>query len=1386
MIFKIIKNTVISGLLLFYSVPIYSQNQDFRFTHLTTDDGLSQSNVTCILQDSKGFMWFGTFNGLNRYDGYEFEVFHYHPNDAQSVSHNYISALFEDHNGYLWVGTSDGLNRYDRQTNRFKSYKHQKGNPNSISDNQIETIFEDSKGRLWIGTRNGGLELFNPENESFIHYFHDENDKKSLSSNFIRVLFEDSDGNLWIAHGDGAIDIFNENLHEFVHLSIDGKKLTDSRISAIVESPDKNIWIGTQGDGLYRLNYENGNARQIAHYLQHSANENGINSNIVLCLMIDHQNKLWIGTEDNGINILDLKTNTFQYCKHDPFNQSSLNHNSIWSIYEDRAGTIWIGTYAYGINLLTGRKSYFQHYKHHPGNDNCLSHDMVNAFVEDEDGNLWIATDGGGLDCFERRNNRFVQYNRQNSNIGTDVIVSLFEDSRGRLWVGTWADGLYQFDKKSNTFIRHITENDGLASNRILNISEDKDGGLWLSTFWGGLTYFNIDNGMTKVYKKNNSGLSDNDVRVTIQDFDGNLWIGTDVGVDFLNLATKSFISYKHNDQDENNLSSGFVHTIIQTGDSTIWIGTTSGLNKFDRKTQTFVYYNTANGLPDDEIKCIIEDKDDILWLSTNRGISLFDTKSGKFKNYDVSDGLQGNEFNARSGIKTARDEIIFGGNNGFNIFLPDNLKNNAYIPPVIITDFKIFNKPVPIGGKNSPLQKHISATQRLTLSYRDAVFSLEFVALNYISPEKNQYAYMMQGFESNWNYVKSTRTATYTNLDPGDYIFRVKGSNNDGIWNEAGVSLKIKIDPPFWKTWWAYLIEALLALAIIGFVLNYFISRQRLRNALKMEQLELEKMYELDQMKTQFFANISHEFHSPLTLILSPLEKLITSRKTDDKTQNSLKLIHHNAQRLQRMTNQLKDFQKIETGDLHLSLSKGNIIHFIEEIVYSFRDYAIDHYIRFQFRAEQGDVIAWFDPDKLDKIIYNLLSNAFKFTPDEGAITVAVSILSSEMLTKLDQVKDRAARYIEISVQDSGIGIPEDKIEHIFQRYYRVEDDDGHRYEGSGIGLAFVYELVKLYGGEIAVSSKEGHGAKFTVQIPIDEQYLEENQLVGEFNVAPFEISTSQNLPATDLKEFETSELAKQETPVKDIPIILLVEDDKEIRKYIKNSLESKYRVICAEDGLEGFNKAVKIIPDLIICDIKMPEISGTQLCKKVRQDEKTSHIPVVLLTAYSEHEYKIEGLIRGADAYLTKPFSIDVLEAQISNLLESRRQLKEKFSREILLEPKKVAIQDIDEKFLQRVMETIEKHIADDKFNAEILSKKVGMSRMQLYRKLRGLTDQTVHEFIRSIRLKRAVQLLEQKRMTITEVAYEVGFNDLTYFARCFRKQYQKSPSEYIAKKN
>lgn len=1371
-------------LLLLLSLPGYPQQLNFRFTHLTTDHGLSQSNITSILQDRKGFLWFGTFNGLNRYNGYEFEIFNYAHHDSASISHNYISSLIEDRHGDLWVGTGDGLNRFDDATNRFVCYKNRPDDPGSIADNQIESLLEDSRGRLWIGTRDSGLDRFDPATQSFRHHVHDKDDPGSLSSNRIEKLFEDSAGNLWIAHRDGSIDIFPGTAGAAAAFSVQREKLTGFPITAIVETAGRHIWIGTQGDGLYRVQYENGRLRTVAHYANTPERPSRISSNIVLCLMVENEQRLWIGTEDDGINILNIDSGRFDYVRHEPLNQSSLNHDSIWQIYRDRTGNIWIGTYAYGINLLSGNKSFIHHYYHQTGNEQSLSHNMVNAFWEEANGDIWIATDGGGINLFDRNRNTFTHYNRQNTNIDTDVFVSLHKDRNGRLWAGSWTNGLYRFDPAARRFTRYTAAAHGLGSNRILHIREDRVSGLWLATFYGGLTYFDPDRQTVTVYNTENSGLSDDYTRVVLQDHAGNLWIGTDSGVDYFNPRSGRFTNFRHDVNDTSSLSKGFVHSIIQTGDSAVWIGTTGGLNRFDPATGRFIHYSIETGLPNNEIKCIIEDQEGSLWVSTNKGISRFNRAAGTFKNYDISDGLQGNEFNVRSGWKTRAGEMIFGGNNGFNIFDPADLRRNDAVPPVLLTELKVFNQAVEIGGSDHLLDKHISETGAITLAHWQTVFSIGYVALNYVSPEKNQYAYMLEGFESDWNEVGGERTATYTNLDPGDYVFRVKASNNDGLWNQNGAALSITVNPPFWKTWWAYLLMTLLALGAVYLVINYFVSRQRLENALKIEHLELEKMYELDRIKTQFFSNISHEFYAPLTLILGPLERLIASQQRNRKIQESLKLIQRSAKRLQRMTNQLKQFQQLESGDMQLRLARGDMMLFIRDIVQSFQDHAIDRRIDYRFQAAQARFTTWFDADKLDKIIYNLLSNAFKYTPDGGSITVDAAVVHAGQDDGAAPRDDAPGQYVEITVRDSGIGIPEDQLARIFDRHYRVARANDAQQRGSGIGLAFVLELVKLYQGDIAVESAEGKGTQFTVQIPVDEQFLEERQLVSEFSIADSETYDSDEFAG--IEDIGSGNGGAAELPQHDMPVILIVEDDAETRRFIKDALQRKYRIFSAPNGAEGIRMATQLVPDLVISDVKMPEIGGIELCNRLKEDEKTSHIPVILLTAYTAREYKLEGLSRGADAYLLKPFSIDELEVQIVNLLQTRKKLKEKYCRQLLLEPARVEIEDMDEKFLQRVIAAIEQRISDRELNAESLSQEIGMSRMQLYRKLRGLTNLTVHEFIRTIRLKRAAQLLQGKRMTITEVAYEVGFNDLTYFARCFRKHFHKSPSEYVSARN
>ncbi len=1369
-------------ILILLPYPGYSQSGGLRFTHLTCNEGLSHSNITDIIQDKQGFMWFGTFNGLNRYDGYTFKTFRFHPGKDGGISHNYISSLESDHNGDLWVGTGDGLNFFDHETHHFTIFQHDKNNPKSLADNQIEALLEDQKGQLWIGTRNAGLERFDREKSAFIHFPGRPNDKNTVNSDFIRVLFEDRNGNVWIGHSNGAIDVYDNEAKHFHNLLLNNKKLTDSRIHTITQSPDGDIWVGTQGDGLYRLTQNREKIKLITHFTKSA---NNLNSNIILSLHIVNDTTLWIGTEDNGLYLLNLITMKFSHYQHDPYDDSSLSDNSIWTIYSDETKNIWLGTFAYGINLLSKRKSSFQHYQYHHGDSKSLSNNLVNTIVEDSLGNLWIGTDGGGLNYFDRKSGDFTVYNTKNSSLISDVIVSLFMDKNNHLWIGSWSDGLYRYDREDDIFLRYSKEKDGLGSNRIMQIISSKNGGFWLCSFWGGLTYFNPELDEAKVYRVENSGLSDNNVRAVLEDYDGILWIGSDIGLDRFDPTSQSFQQFSFKANSKEKINKGFIHCITQTSDSIIWIGTTSGLNKLNPHTLEITRYTDTNVFLRNEIKSITEDAEGFLWISSNNGIARFDPGKIKIINYDVSDGLQSNEFNTKSALLTSNNELVLGGNQGFNIFKPDDLKINPAIPPVIITDFKLFNKSVSIDDNNDLLAKHISSLDHITLSWKHSVFSFDFVSLNYLSPEKNRYSYIMEGFETSWNSSSSSRTATYTNLDPGNYVFRVKASNNDGVWNEKGTSIGISITPPFWKTWWAYCIEILLSVVLILLIANYYSSRRRLQNALKLEHLELEKLFELDQSKSRFFSNISHEFHSPMTLILDPVKKLISLTKQDSTVQKSLLLIQRNAQRLHRMINQLRDFQKIESGDFPLRLSRGDICLFIGETVNAFREHAINHQIDLVYSPEQNKTVTWFDPDKLDKIIYNLLSNAFKFTPDGGKISVTTSIHSFKKNEKQSDNQNKPGKSIEIKIQDNGIGISEDNIKNIFRPYYQIHEKEYTSLQktGSGIGLSFVQELVKAYGGQIKVNSEKNRGTEFTINIPLDERYLEENQLVGTFIRGNPENIYTNVLPDDHHSHIVNSEEISGNRD--DIPVVLLVDDDKEIHDYIRNSLEEKYRFLCASNGNDGIKNAESHIPDLIISDVKMPQMNGIKMCDILKGAEKTSHIPIIMLTAHASPDIKIAGLHKGADAYLQKPFNIDILEAQINNLLQSRKKLREKFSHNFLLEPDKIKVEQIDEKFLKRIIKIVEKNIDNFDFNAEIFSKEACMSRMQLYRKLRSITNQTVHEFIHSIRLKRAVQLLEDGQMTITEIAYAVGYNDLSYFARCFRKQYSKSPSEFISKK-
>jgi ligand-binding sensor domain-containing protein/signal transduction histidine kinase len=808
--------------------------QRLKFKHLTTEDGLSQSTIACILQDSKGFIWFGTQDGLNKYDGHKFTIYRHDPKDSTSIGGNSIFTIIEDSKNNLWIGTEGGLDLYNRSENIFYHYKYEENNPNSLSNNEIYYIFEDSQKNLWIGTNGGGLNLLDRENERFICYKHDENNPNSLSSNDIYTIFEDSRKNLWIGSWHGDLDLFNTENNTFHHYYYKNKKLSDNIIRDIMEDKDGNILIGTHGDGLYKMFLTKNGEYKFSRYIHNSKNINSLSGNAVFTVLEDSQGRLWIGTENEGLNLYNRENNKFVHYKTDVFDNKSISHNSIWSLYEDKTGNIWIGTFAGGINMIPRYGGYFNHYKLIPGKKGSLSNNAVTSFFEDSKNNFWVGTDGGGLNLFNREKGTFIHYDTHNSNIASDAILSIYEDSKGNLWIGTWGGGLNLFDRKNGKFIQYTKESHQLSENNIFSILEDKNEVLWVGVHWGGISYFDRNLNRFINYTPRNSALIDDRVRVIIEDKYGYLWVGSDLGISVFDPKMKTFATYCHDEDKEKSISKGRVMSIIETDDSTLWIGTTGGLNKFNRKLQNFTSYQVKDGLPNDAIKGIIEDENGCLWLSTNRGLSRLNPKTGIFKNYDVSDGLQANEFYQCSYYKSNEGELFFGGVNGFSLFNPKDIINNPYIPPIVITGFQIFNKSVKI-SKNSPLKTHISEAKSIRLSYKHSVLTFEFTALNYISSDKNQYRYKLEGFDQDWNYVGSKNNATYTNLDPGEYIFKVKGSNNDGIWNEQGTSIKIIITPPFWKTWW---FQILLFMTIIMAIFS--VHKIRVRN-IETQRRELE-----------------------------------------------------------------------------------------------------------------------------------------------------------------------------------------------------------------------------------------------------------------------------------------------------------------------------------------------------------------------------------------------------------------------------------------------------------------------------------------------------------------------------------------------------------------
>ncbi len=1359
-----------------------AQAPRLKFKHITNEEGLSNSTIEIIFQDHRGFMWFGTRDGLNRFDGYQMVVYKNDPNNVASISDGYITYIYEDRNKTLWIGTINGLNRFDPAKNTFTRFQHSAANRASLSSNHITCISEDKKGRLWITTLGGGINLFNPAANTFMAFRHHAVNPNSLNNDNVNFLLEDSRENCWVGTADG-LQLFDRETQHFtpVPIAVNENSPQNYSIRVIKEYKPGSLLLGTSDNGLILFNSQLNTFRQYQHTITDASS---LSSNLIRSILVSRYGTIWTGSVNGGLDLFDPVSGRFFNYQNKPDDPLSLSQRTVSALFEDNQGNMWIGTHRGGINLYMPNTEKFTLYRQEP-NNNSLSYNDVKTFCEDRDGNIWIGTDGGGLNVFNPKKNSFIHYKYDPFNattIGSNEVLDIMEDSEGAIWVGTWGGGISLYNKGTNNFTRFVnipSRTESISSSYTQKIFEDSKKNLWVATYFGGLNLFNRKTRQfTRVTqgRNNQSTLQGNNIVSINEDAEGNIWIGTDDGgLNCLNSATGEFTHYFNNEEKKPDL-----RVIFTDSKGRLWVGQ-KGLYLFKPQQNKFVLYTTKAGLGDEFIKGITEDSQGNFWIATSNGITQFNPQSFAFRKYNTADGLQGLEFEANAFLKTKNGQMLFGGVNGFNIFYPQHITINTFVPPVYVTDFRLYDKKIAPAENGSPLQKDISLTGKITLVYRQSTFSFGFAALNYTASENNQYAYMLENWDKNWIDAGKEKKAAYTNVSPGHYVFRVKASNNDGVWNDTGTSIDVIITPPFWATWWFRL------LVIVGIASGILLA-YRFKRKLEIQKLEEQQKEEMHQSQLQFFTNISHEFRTPLSLILGPLEKL---QKEDASPvyHNYYKVMYRNASRLMSLINELMDFRKSESGVLKLHVMPGNVDLFFQEIAEEFSELALQKNIEFTIHRNHKTAEIWFDRQILEKIIINLLSNSFKYTETGGNISVETldSIdgftpsFENELIIRSGY---KGKKYIYFKVTDNGIGISKDSIDHLFERYYKVSES----HLGSGIGLAFVKSLTALHKGSIYVFSERNKGTEIIIGIPCARDDYEKNERWPE-KITNDKSQEPKERHNVNLESIHTH-YDHQPSPEQHLlpgtdqnqSLILIVDDNEELRHFLRESLEPHYKIIEAADGQEGFIKAKETSPDCIISDIMMPVMNGVEFCRLVKDNIDTSHIPFIMLTAKEALESKIEGTQSGADCYFSKPLSMELLELTIRNMLRQRQKLKERYLNDQYAEAKDLVNSAKDKQFITTLIETIELHISDPDMDIDYICTKIGMSRTKLYNKIKSLTGQSIGEFIRTIRLKKAAQIMTHQDIPITEVMVHVGIQTQSYFTKAFKQEFGKTPTQFL----
>jgi signal transduction histidine kinase/ligand-binding sensor domain-containing protein/CheY-like chemotaxis protein/AraC-like DNA-binding protein len=1366
--------------LFFICTFLKAQNNQFQFSHININNGLSHNDVTCIFKDNNGFMWFGTLSGLNRYDGYKFKIFKHSASDTTSLDDDYIVSISEGPENKLWIETRNGFDIYDPATEKFSHNIRGYLRSIAIPDQFITVLKKDRSGNFWFLHRTLGIYEYNPETNKTIHLTHSAKDTSTIFSNSVSDLAQDSQGNFWLTYRNGELERLEPR-----SLKVNYRSRIFNELPPELNSPykiyiDKQdaIWafVPTYSAGVYYVDVKKG----IVKHIDKGNDQAHLNTDVVSSVIQDDKGRIWIATDHGGVNLLNKQDFKIQYLLNREDDEKTIGQNSITLLYKDNTGIIWVGTYKKGVGYYHESIIKFPLYTHHlsdPLSDlRSLGFSDINSFAEDEPGNIWIGTNGGGLIYFDRKNGTFKNYlhNANNANsLANNVVVCLYIDHDQKLWIGTYFGGLDCFDGKTFTHYKHNDTIPGsISEDRVCAITEDDEHHLLVGTLSAG---FNVFDAKTQIfshyiYKPVENAIHSNYVSRILEDRRKNLWVVTAYGVDVLLKKTNQFIHYIHDDKNPGSIINNNTNNIMEDAEGLIWVSTREGISIFDYKTGKFTNLNKQDGLPDNTVIDLQEYDKHNVWISTPNGLSdvVVDRNAAGLKfhfiNYNETEGLQGREFTENSSYKTREGELIFGGGNGFNIFKPANLRTNKNVPNLVFTDFQVFNEHVAVGEKVNGriiLPESITGLKTLNLKYNDNVFSIEFAALNYFNPGKVKYQYMMEGFDKGWiNADNKTRKATYTNLDPDHYVFKVRATSSEN-WGNDVLSLDINILPPFWKSAWAYLLYALVIIGSLLYLRQRAIQKLKTQFSIEKEREEAHRMHELDLMKIKFFTNVSHEFRTPLSLIMAPVDKILKQIAEPD-IQRQLMLVNRNAKRLLNLVNQLLDFRKMEYQELKLHERNGDIISFIKELSYAFTDVADQKDIKFIFDSENESFYTNFDHDKIERILFNLLSNAYKFTPEGGQVSVILNLIG-----------DTGDKHLEIRVIDTGIGIAADKCDRIFEPFFQNDIPGSMLNQGSGIGLSITKEFVKLHGGEISVESEFNEGSCFTVLLPVRElnkNIFRDTDLVFDH--------TSEFLPEEGVQKngyHKENRDSKKAT-------ILLVEDNDDFRFYIKDNLKASFNIIEAENGKKGWQKALSQHPNLIVSDISMPEMNGNDLCLKIKNDKRTSHIPVILLTALVGEDLQLKGLETGASDYLTKPFNFEILQSKIRNILSQQEHMRKTYQKQVEVTPTEMHVDSPDELFIKKVLLLIDNNISNPNFSVEELSNDVFVSRYTLYKKILSMTGKTPNELVRSMRLKRAAQLLETGHLTISQICHKVGFKSQKYCVKSFKTEYNTIPSRYV----